>query len=91
MKQCKLIPIPKSYDRREGSIPFVPTIECAYEPWQTYLQTYCQCASKIYRTPVTIGEGGVVVIRDESIPAEHYILDIDQRVVLRAGDHHGCL
>ena len=90
MNQCKLIPVPKSYERKEGNIKFLPKILCEVECWKPLVAAFAEMANSIYDISFSEGAGGIRLTLDEGIKAESYILDTSEEVKIAASDYQGC-
>ena len=81
-----IIPEPKVCEKRSGEIKIPPHICCKEAQWSAQCEAFCQAAKNIFDVDFTEGCGGIEVIRDDSLAAEHYVLDIEKQVTVYAPD-----
>lgn len=91
MNKCYIIPVPKKYERKGQFQCVAPFITTENPKWQPLIETFCQCALKIYQVSFTQGSGGIRLICNQEIEREAYVLDVEEEVRVEASDEQGCI
>ena len=91
MQECKLIPVPKSYNRKGGSLTVAPHIFTEVSEWQSHVQAFCYCMQKIYGITFTEAPGAVHIVYDAGIEPAAYVIDVDTQITILASDDQGCV
>ena len=86
-----VIPIPKSVELAGGvtEIPF--SVSCNEPNWNEYVKTLSEAFLKLYKTPLTICDGGIILKKDDTLPVGSYKIDSRDSVTLYAKDGEGIL
>jgi len=90
MEPNKLIPIPKTYTRKEGIFTCTSGIVCENETWKPLAEAFSGYVKKLYDVTLTEGEGNIRIVCDAAVEPESYILDVDEEAIIRVSDYHGC-
>lgn len=87
----RIIPTPKQTTPSEG-VTRIPLAYTVTDPaWAGYADTLSASFAKMFGRPLSVGEGGVRLVRDESLPPREYRLDTNEGAVLSAADDEGIL
>ena len=86
-----IIPAPKKcealVDVRE--VPF--TVSCSEPEWEKYISTLSDAFKKLFKSSLSVGKGGIILKKDDTLPTGGYKLDSRDAVVLSAKDSDGLL
>ena len=84
-----IIPTPQKVEQYEG------TITVPYTVYSTDFPAQCEVLAtafeKIFRKPLAVAEGGILLKKDPSLPAEGYRIESDEDITLYAADERGIL
>ena len=86
-----IIPIPKKVEL-SGDIVEIPfSVSCDEAGWCEYVKTLSDAFLKLYKTPLTICNGGITLKKDDTLPVGGYKIDSRDSVTLYAKDDEGIL
>ena len=84
-----IIPTPKKACLAAEIMTVAPMIHCMETQWQELTDVIIRSAAKIYGLELQKGEGGIVIIRDETLAPESYRLKAGEGVSIFASDYQG--
>ena len=86
-----VIPVPKRVELLDGvtEIPF--SVSCDESSFDEYVKTLSEAFLKLYKTPLTICNGGITLKKDDTLPVGGYKIDSRDSVTLYAKDGEGIL
>ena len=89
IQNAGIIPSPKKACFIEEFITVTPVVYCMEPEWQELADVIIRSAKKIYGLKLQHGEGGIVIVRDESLAPETYRLQAENGVSIFASDYRG--
>ena len=84
-----LIPLPKSLTEYEGVTTLPLSAYTDVAEWRNPLSTLCVSIKKIYCKDADLAEGGIRLVKDASLPTDHYRIDTREGILLSASSEEG--
>lgn len=86
-----IIPTPKRVEL-SGGVSVIPfSVSCDEVGWCEYVKTLPDAFLKLYKSPLTVCEGGIILKKDDTLPMGSYKIDSRDGIVLSAKDDEGIL
>ena len=86
-----IIPTPKKIEQKGGTLEVDFTVRCDVPEWKDYVSTLSEAFGKLYRVPLIEGDGGIVLIKDNTLPVGSYRINSCDKILLSAADGEGIL
>ena len=86
-----IIPTPKKCELIGGTSELPFAVSCEVAEWGEYATVLSDAFKKLYKSSLSLCEGGIVLKRDESISHGAYRIDTREGAVLSASDSDGIL
>jgi len=84
-----IIPTPKKVQLCDGDVKIPLCVSCEYDAWLDCARTLSSSFEKIFECQMTVGDGGIALKYDATLPPKSYRLDSRENITLSASDKEG--
>lgn len=86
-----IVPTPKMTKSLGGSISVPLTISFTESEWGEYADTISEAFEKLFKSALKKGDGGIYLVKDDSLAEKSYRYDTSEAITLSASDDEGIL
>ena len=84
-----IVPFAKTQNVFEGTAACNIAIYTEHEPWEQYVNTFCELFEKTQGVSCEIATGGIRLVYDPLIKPSAYTFDADEEIIICASDNAG--